>query len=224
MKKLFFVPVLCLFAFSAQAQKAMITYHQAVVKALYLNCGNEIFVNVWNRPNVKNLRFEAENAEVIRNEDNKITLIPNGAKVRLLVFEGDSLLSTEAFPVRLLPKPDIGIFFGNQPVLDRDESFTKEQLAAITVRAAADVVIADAIPKDARYKASNVEVYLERDGAKVGEQISSKEERIDLENLLKSAQKGDKVVIEVKGVKRLNFRNETEDLKIGVAIFRLSIN
>lgn len=225
MKKLIISSVLCFITFLTQAQKVAVTYHQATVKALYLNCGNELFVNICNYPNLKGLRFEAENAEIIKDENaNKITLVPNAAKVVLRVFEGDSLLSSEAFPVRLLPKPNITVFLGTRPIFsDDDQTFSISELAAITVRTLAESGIRDAIPKDCRYKASDISVYLERNGSKVGEPLSSKEERIDLEEFLKDAKKGDRVVVEVKGVKRLNFRNDMEDVKVGTAVFGLSI-
>lgn len=80
----------------------------------------------------------------------------------------------------------------------------------------------DAIPKDMRYRVRDFNVLLYRGEQKINE-INVQDERVQLIDFLKDAQKGDKLMIEVKRVQRMNFKGEVEDVKVGMVNFQVTI-
>ncbi len=225
MKKIVLLSALLMISFFAWAQKSTISYyyHTAKAKALYLNCGNELYVSAKDCSNPQNLRYEAENAELIQDPStNIITVVPKEAKVSIRVFDGDKLISTEHFPVRLLPKPEITVFSGTRELPTKESVVEKNILAELMLKAFAEEGMRDALPKDMRYKVHNLNVYLYRGEEKLNE-INVQSEQVLLHDFLKDAQKGDKLIIEVKRVQRLNFKGEVEDVRFGEKKFHFII-
>lgn len=209
----------------AQAVTLNTTADNLVPKALYLNCANQMRVSVANYAPEK-ISFQAEGAELIVGEKKgEITLVPHLAKVTLhILYEGE-IFATENFPVRLLPKPEIDVLAKGKLLFEQGATFDKELLELITLRVKASEDIGRAIPQDARYKAGDFEVYLERNSERVGELITSSVETIDLSALMKTAQSGDKLVVALKSsVKRLNFKNEIETVKVGSPVFKFAVH
>ncbi|TAH17645.1 MAG: gliding motility protein GldM [Cytophagales bacterium] len=202
--------------------RPVIQIQSNTVKALYLNCGNELSVQVPALGASYDPSFSATGAEVIKGaKKGDIIIVPNAAKAELTVSSGGSVIGKEPFPVRMLPKPDIEIFNGTRPV---DQKQGGPCPRSLTARAAAESSIRDAIPKDARYKVVAWEVSLARGKRLVGATKKVNAETVDLTDFASSAQPGDRLIIEVKGVKRMNFRNATEDVRIPSTIISYPIN
>jgi hypothetical protein len=207
------------------AQVVTLTTRENSIKALYLNCASEMRISVSNYAPEK-VSFRAIGAELmLGDKKGDITLVPKAAKVTLNILYEDKIFATENFAVRLLPKPDIQVFAKNKLLFEEGASFDKELLELIHVRVIANEDIKEVIPQDARYRIGDFEVYLERKELKVGELITSKDESVDLSTLMKSAQSGDRLVVALKGsVKRLNFKNEIEEVKVGNSVFKFMIH
>jgi gliding motility-associated protein GldM len=202
--------------------KPVVQIQSNTVKALYLNCGNELSVQVPALGASYDPSFSATGAEVIRGgQKGAIIIVPNQAKVELTISSGGTVIGKEPFPVRLLPKPDIEIFSGSK-LIDQKQGGPCPR--SLTARAAADQSIRDAIPKDARYKVVGWEVSLARGRRLIGQTKKVASETVDITDFASQAQPGDRLIIEVKSVKRQNFKGAVEDVKIGSQIFNYSVN
>lgn len=200
--------------------KPVIQVQSANVSALYLNCGNELSIQVPALGASYDPSFGATGAEVIKSgSKGVITVVPSAASVTLRVSSGGNLIGEEKFKVRLLPKPDIEIRSGARKI---DEKLGGAMPRALKAVAVADPSIKDAIPKDARYRVTDWEVTLARGKRAIGN-IKVNSEDANLTNLAANAKEGDRLVIEVKGVKRLNFKNQTEDVRVGSVIIQYPI-
>lgn len=198
--------------------------HAPKVKALYLNCGNELSISVANYDPEK-ISFKSEGAELILgSKKGDITLVPNAPKTTLSIFYNDTLFATETFPVRLLPKPEIALFVGNSTIPhDSKIAVSKADLDKIRFTAFADEYISEAIPKDTEYKVSYAEVSLARDREIVGKMLRTNEEYVLLEDLMKLPEAGDRIIIEIKKVERLTYKGEWEQVKLPTFISTIAV-
>ncbi len=208
----------------AYAQVVTIAPAENRVKALYLNCANDLFVSVTNYDPEK-ISFKAEGADLILgSKKGDITLVPNAAKTTLSLFYNDTLFATETFPIRLLPKPEIALFVGNSTIPhDSKMAVSKADLDKIRFTAFVDRYIAEAIPKDTQYRVSSAEVSLARERKVVTNVLKSTEEEIILEDMMKLAEVGDRLIIEIKKVERLTYKGEWEQVKIGSFISTIAV-
>ncbi|MCU0390703.1 MAG: gliding motility protein GldM [Thermoflexibacter sp.] len=202
--------------------KPVIQIQSATVKALYLNCGNELSVQVPALGVNYDPSFSASSAEVIKGaKKGDIIIVPSAAKVDLTVSSGGTVIGVEHFPVRLLPKPDIEVFSGTKQL---DVKVGGPCPRSLTAKALAEQSIKDAIPKDARYKVVGWEISLARGRRLIGSPMKVTSETADVTQFASQSQPGDRLIIEVKGVKRMNFKGATEDVRIGSQIFTYPIN
>ncbi len=194
------------------------------VKALYLNCGNELSISVTNY-NAEKISFKAEGAELILgSKKGNITLVPNAAKTTLSILYNDTIFATETFPIRLLPKPEIALFVSNSTTPhDSKMAVSKADLDKIRFSAFANEYIAEAIPKDTQYRVSHAEVSLSREKQVVTNVLKSTEEFIILEDMMKLAKAGDRLIIEVKKVERLSYKGEWEAVKLPPIIYTIAV-
>ena len=71
------------------------------------------------------------------------------------------------------------------------------------------------MPKDARYRVTKWEVTLAR-GPRAVETIPVTSTKANLSSFVSKARPGDRIVIEAKEVQRMNFKDEREQVKIGI--------
>jgi hypothetical protein len=92
------------------------------------------------------------------------------------------------------------------------------------MRAVAEEGFAALLPKDARFKVTETEVYLVRGKRPVGASVRG-DDRIGIGGLTSQARPGDRLVIEVKSVKRMNFKGQTIDTQVsGSPTFSVQLN
>jgi hypothetical protein len=94
---------------------------------------------------------------------------------------------------------------------------------SITIKAIPDESFKTFLPKDARYRVFKWEAFLVR-GRKAVASETFNGETANLTSFAAMAKEGDRISIEVKEVKRLNFRNSTEDVNIGTKIINIPLN
>ncbi|MCU0390775.1 MAG: hypothetical protein MUE81_06620 [Thermoflexibacter sp.] len=228
MKKLSFLLILKLLFWLTLSgigygQKMIITpyYNQPI--PLYQSCGNEVAINIENYPYLENIRFEVEGGELIKGQlANILTIIPKDKEVIIKAFEGEKLISESRHRVVLLPLPTINVFFDGFAFNPR-QVYTKEHLDSLYVRIFIQPQIAERIPKDMRYKVADLEIVLLR-GTQVVSELLVQNEFVDLRELLKSAQVGDFLSVEVKNIKRMNFRGEIEVISFDQSLFTIQIH
>lgn len=83
--------------------------------------------------------------------------------------------------------------------------------------------MSEAIPKDTKYRVSSAEVSLSRERQLVTNVLKSTDEFIMLEDMMKSAEAGDRLIVEVKKVERLSYKGEWEQVKLPAIIYTISI-
>lgn len=203
--------------------RPVIQIQSAAVQALYLQCGNELNVQVPALGTNYNPDFSATGAAVYEgNKRGLVTVVPNAADVVLTVKNDGTVLGAEKFGVRRVPKPELVPYSGNQP-LDLKTGVPATRIRDLTMRAIADESFAEFLPKDANFRVAEYTVYLARGNRPVDE-VKANGPEVDLRRFAAKAKPGDRIVIEVKKVQRLNFRKEIIDVPMGTPIFTVQLN
>src|SRR5688572_1383120 len=203
--------------------KPVIQVQSASVQALYLNCGNELNVQVPALGATYDPSFSASGAAVVKGATKGIvTLVPTSKEVTLNVSSGGNKIGSEKFKVRLIPKPEITALSNGRPVNEK-QGMAAPGPRSITMKAVSDESFKTFLPKDARYRVFKWEVFLVR-GRKAIASETINGETANLTSFAAMAREGDRISIEVKEVKRLNFRNSTEDVNIGTKIINIPLN
>eukprot|EP01132_Coremiostelium_polycephalum_P000275 gene275-360_t len=194
--------------------KPVIQVQSAAVSALYLNAGNELNIHVPALGINYQPKFTAEGAVVLPGQGKGlVTLIPNAPEVKLAVYNHNSLLDTITFKVRTIPKPTIQITSGGKPLNER-QGMPAPGPRRLEIKALADEGFKVFLPKDARYRVAEWEVTLARGSRPIQtKKITSQE--VNLSDFAAAAQPGDRIVIEVKKVERLNYKEEIETVNLG---------
>jgi gliding motility-associated protein GldM len=202
--------------------KPVIKVQSGNVSALYLNCGNDLQIDVPALGASYDPSFTATGGEVIKGgKVGSITVVPNAANLELGVSSGGNKIGTEKFKVKLLPKPEIKIMNGGKEIDQKQGGACPRSLRAVAV---AEASVKDAVPKDARYKVTEWEITLARGKRAIGGVQKLTSDEAGLTNQASQAQAGDRLVIEVKSVERMNFRNAREKVTVGSQIFTYPIN
>ncbi len=195
--------------------KPVIQVQSQSVQALYLNCGNELQINVPALGTTYNPSFKADGAVTLEGQKTgAVTVIPNKAKVSLSVSSNGFNIGTETFTVKRVPKPTIEVFGpGNKPAnLKQGEDISR--FRSVAVKAVPDEDFLNFLPKDARYRVMEADIILARGSRPAAPTVTLTNETANLSGLMSKAKPGDRLVIEVKKVQRMNFRGEVEDVKI----------
>ncbi|MCC5919273.1 MAG: gliding motility protein GldM [Cyclobacteriaceae bacterium] len=188
------------------------------VSALYLNCGNELNIQVPALGNAYQPSFNAQGGSAMAgSKRGEVTIVPNTSKVTVSVSSGGNLIGTETFNVRRVPKPDVKIFNNGKPFDERRGTSTSG-LGALEIRAIPDESFAQFLPKDARYRVSDAVATLVR-GSNPVTSTPVRNGRANLADFRGQARAGDRIVIEVKNVQRANFQNQTENVNLGGPVF-----
>jgi len=202
--------------------KPVIKVQSGNVSALFLNCGNDLQIDVPALGASYDPSFSASGGEVIKGgKAGAITVVPTSANVELTVSSGGNKIGIEKFKVKTLPKPDIKIMANGKEIDQKLGGPCPRSLRAVAV---AEQSVKDAVPKDARYKVTEWEVTLARGRKAVGGVQKLSNDEAGLTSQASEAKAGDRLLIEVKGVERLNFRNSREKVNVGSQIFTYPIN
>ena len=202
--------------------RPIIQIQSASVQALYLNCGNELNVQVPALGTAYNPVFTAQGATCLPDRSRKgyVTVIPSGRKVTLNVSSGGNRIGSESFDVRRIPKPTIVMKSGGRLVNEKQGMATCPR--NLSLEAVADESFAEFLPKDARYRVSGWEVTLAR-GKRPLRTKQVQGPNVSLSDLASQARPGDRIVAEVKLVERMNFENKRENVNVGSVIKQFTI-
>lgn len=190
-------------------------------ESLYLKCGNDIRFSLAASMNPDELTYKITGGKLlIKNGFDKITIIPTHAKVTLDIFYRGEFIKQEVFGVQMIPKPKIRIRYFHKSL----KSFPKK----IIIDAIADADFKDRLPYDARYRVSDFSVTLVRNREAIvrdlfTRDIAPTDEAIKKYTEMIRAEPNEnwRLIVEVKGVQRMNFQNEIENVSIAAEIFNL---
>lgn len=204
--------------------KPVIQVQSAAVQALYANCGNELNILVPALGADYNPSFSGSGAQIIKGSRiGEVTIVPTGTEVNLSVNSGGNMIGTEKFKVRPVPRPSVRPFSGGRE-LNVKMGMDAPYPTNIEMRALAEEGFASLLPKDARFKVTETEVFLVRGKRPVGGSVRG-DDRVAIGGLTSQARPGDRLVIEVKSVKRMNFKGQTIDTQVsGSPTFSVQLN
>ncbi|MDX1629039.1 MAG: GldM family protein, partial [Fulvivirga sp.] len=204
--------------------KPVIQVKSAALQALYMNCGNQLDVQVPALGTNYNPSFSSAQATVRKgNRPGLVTVVPKGrTKVKLSVSNSGRLLGVETFDVKKVPPPSIEISYRGRPV-DLEQGVTAASLSSLRVAAEADENFAREVPNDARYTVRRVEIKLARGGRQVKvDKFSSS--NIDLRSWRSLFRKGDNLIVKVENVTRRTYLGENERARPLTTIYSIPIN
>ncbi|GAB4330608.1 MAG: gliding motility protein GldM [Flammeovirgaceae bacterium] len=192
--------------------KPVIQVQAAAVSALYFNCGNELNVQVPSLGENYDPSFTADGAEAIKGaKKGFVTVVPDKAEVALTVFSGGNKIGTEKFRVKPVPKPEIKLFVAGKAA-NLKEGHATTEVRTLGIKAVPDGDFASFLPKDARYRVAEWDITLAR-GKRAIKQFKGTGEQFNANEIASEAKPGDRIVIEVKKVQRMNFKDRVEEVK-----------
>lgn len=203
--------------------RPVIQVQSASVQALYLNCGNELNIQIPALGSSYNPSFSATGASAIEgSQKGLVTVVPTAADVTLNVSSNGNYIGSEKFRVRRIPLPTIKALSGGRE-LNLKSGVSAPGPRSLEIKAIPDQSFAEFLPKDARYRVSQWEVTLAR-GARPVKTERVTAETINLSSFAALARPGDRIVIEVKQVQRMNFRGNVENVNVGSEIIQIPLN
>lgn len=189
----------------------------ASVQALYLNCGNFLNINCPALGTEYNPSFRATGGSASAGaKKGEVTVVPTTPNVVLSVSSGGVKIDDLKFKVRKIPKPEIVALAGNKPVNEK-KGVRAPGPRSIKMKAIPDESFKAFLPKDARYKVTKWEATLVR-GKRPVDKKTFTSGTGNLSSFASKAKPGDRILIEVKQVKRLNFKNQSETVKVGLVL------
>jgi gliding motility-associated protein GldM len=189
---------------------------------LYLGCANKLSIQspqlgaLWS-PNIT-----ADGAAVIQSgEKGKITVVPSAASVSLNISNGGSLLGTERFRVSKVPRPTIEIFIGGTRASD-PRGVPVSSARSVRIQAVSDPSFAAFSPDDANFRTTGATISLVR-GTRRVKQANVGAGGGSISEIASEAQPGDRIIIEVNGVQRRNFRGDISDVPAATTPVQVSL-
>ncbi len=207
--------------------KPSIQIQAAAIQALYFNCSNKLNVLSPSLGGAYSPEFSTKGG-LSKKLDNsgKVEIVPKSKKVLLTVKNNGATIGTQIFRVRPVPLPTIQILGDNQK-LNQVQGGKIPRTLKVKIKPNSD--FKQFLPKDARYKIVSAEVTLARGRKEVlSKKFASKSSQINqtsinISDLASKAKKGDRLVIQIKKINRLNFQNKTETVKLGQQIITYPI-
>jgi len=193
--------------------KPVMQIQSASVQALYFRCGNKLSVQVPALGAQYQPSFSASGAQVITGQKGDVTLVPNAREVTLNVSSGGNAIGSQEFKVRPIPLPTIQCYVGGSQVNEKAGT-PGNAIRNLTLRAVPDAGFATFLPQDARYRVSRFTVVLARGKRPVVGPLDINGATANLSNMADAYKEGDRLFIEVKGVQRMNFQDNTEDVQM----------
>lgn len=189
--------------------KPTIQIQSQSVNALYLNCGNNLDVQVPQLGPSYNPSFSAKNGRTYNGADKgQVTIVPTSLKeVVLSVSSNGNLIGVREFGVRKIPAPSIVLYTDQGPV--DMKTGIPAKAPRIYLKAEPDESFQQFLPEDAKFRVAEAQITLVSGG--LGRGSITVGENANLSQLTSRARKGDQLVIEIKKVQRQNFRKEVED-------------
>ncbi|WP_234735492.1 type IX secretion system motor protein PorM/GldM [Tellurirhabdus bombi] len=191
---------------------------------LYLNCANKLSVQSPQLGALWNPSFSADGASVITSgEKGKITVVPTYKQVTLKVSNGGSLLGTNPFRVNTVPRPTLEYFVGGSRIGGDPRGVSASSARSIRVNAVPDESFKNYSPDDANFRVTGIKVSLARGTRRVMAPIQLGSGGGSIAALAAEAQPGDKLVIEIDGVQRRNFKGDIIDVPMGSTLQNVSL-
>ncbi|MFD2246911.1 gliding motility protein GldM [Pontibacter ruber] len=203
--------------------KPVIQVQSASVQALYFQCANELNIQVPALGAVYDPSFSASGGTAIKGaKKGQVTVIPSSTEVKLNVSSGGNAIGSETFKVRPIPKPELVAKVNGRPI-DGKRGIPAASFRAVEIQAVADEGFKQFLPQEARYRVTKWRAYLVRGSSPIDQQEINGPSA-NLTSFAAKANKGDRVVVEVLDVKRLNYKGSPVDVNVGEQIYNIPLN
>ncbi|RDV11761.1 gliding motility protein GldM [Pontibacter diazotrophicus] len=203
--------------------KPVIQVQSAAVQALYFQCANELNIQVPALGAVYDPSFSASGGAAVKGaKKGEVTIIPNATEVTINVSSGGNAIGKETFKVRPLPKPELVAFVNGKPI-DFKRGVPAASFREVRMDAVADEGFKQLLPNEARYRVTKWNAYLVRNNQPIAQQEINGP-TANLTSFAAKANKGDRVVMEVVDVRRLNYKGEATAVKGVEGNFTVPLN
>lgn len=190
---------------------------------LYMNCGNTVNIEVPTLGSDYNPSFSANGAQVIKGDKpGRVTIIPTQRKVSVTVNNAGTLIGTQPFDVKPIPKPSYVVLDNGGKEVDKKNGIRGTSLTGLRVRAEAEDNFKNEVPKDANYRIRNMEVIHARGTAPIN-RMNATNEILDLSAWRSQFRPGDRIVIEIKTVTRRTYKGEDERVEVRNEVHQVPI-
>ena len=206
-----------------QVVKPVIQVRSAALSALYMNCGNDLDIQVPALGTSYNPTFSSSDATTIKgSKTGSVTVIPTGrSKVKLKVNNAGNTLGTETFSVKKPPLPKY-TFKSRGKNIDMKNGIKASSFRSLDVAAVAEANFAAEVPKDAKYRVREIEIILAR-GTRPVKRETVKKQKINLSSYVSQARAGDILVVEIKKVSRRTYQGKNERVPVKSEIYRIPL-
>lgn len=190
---------------------------------LYMNCGNNVNIEVPALGTNYNPAFSPTGAEVIKGtKPGQVTIIPKQRKVTVGVNNGGVNLGNVQFDVKPIPRPRFVAKDNSGKDVDMKLGVKGTSLTGLRIVAEAEDNFKQEVPKDAVYRIRTMEVIHARGTAPIN-RMQASNEVLDLATWRQSFKPGDQIVVEIKTVTRKTYKGEDEKVDIRSEILRVPI-
>ena len=181
---------------------------------LYMNCGNNVNIEVPALGTNYNPSFSAKGADIIKGDKpGKVTIIPTQRKISVNVSNAGAPLGGVAFDVKPIPLPRYIIRDNSGKEIDKKAGVRGSSLTGLRVVPEPDPTFKEEVPKDAIYRIRSMEVIHAR-GASPVNRMNASNEVLDLGPWRSQFKSGDRIVIEIKTVTRRTYQGQDEKVEV----------
>jgi gliding motility-associated protein GldM len=181
---------------------------------LYMNCGNNVTIEVPQLGSAYNPSFNGGPGAEIRKGDKpgKVTIIPSQRKFTVAVSNGGTLIGNQPFEAKNIPEPRFVAYIGNTPV-DLRQGIKPAQLRLLRIVPEPDENFKEEVPKDARYNIRAMEVTM-GSGPVAKQSMNATNGAPDLSAWTNQARAGDRIMFVVRDANRKTFTDKDEKVNI----------
>ncbi|MCR6642301.1 MAG: gliding motility protein GldM [Sporocytophaga sp.] len=193
----------------------VIQVESATPPALYKNCGNKLNVQVPALSNNYNPDFRVEGASVIKgSKKGEVTIVPSGSTptVSLKVSSNGNYIGEQKFTLKLIPPPTVEVRV-NGKVVDPRVGVQAETVRNISVRIIPNPDFQRILPQEATYTITEWTMSVGR-GRRGSPAKTFKSATINVNDIGTQPNANDNLIIDIKQVKRRNYKGELEDVKM----------
>lgn len=190
---------------------------------LYMNCGNSVMIEVPALGTNYNPTFSGNGAKIFKGDKpGRVTIVPSQRKVSVTVSNAGTVLGTEPFDVKPIPRPRYVPKESSGKEINLKTGIRGSALASFRIVAEADENFKQEVPKDANYRIRTMEVIHARGTAPINT-MTATNENIDVSRWRAQFKPGDNIVVEIKTVTRRTYEGSDERVEVKSEIIRIPL-
>ncbi len=193
----------------------VIQVESATPPALYKNCGNKLNVQVPALGNNYNPDFRVDGANVTKgSKKGEVIIVPSGSTptVSIKVSSNGNYIGEQKYTIKLVPLPKIEVYVNGQ-LVDPRNGVAADQARSIMVKAVADPEFKKTLPDESKYYVTEWKLTV-KSGRNGRNPKTFTSEMGNLNELIGNLKPNERFIIDIKQVKRKNYKGELEEVKM----------